>query len=774
MSGIKRIIPGLVAALVLLPAAGCAAVSTLGSPFAVARAEYNLLRKDNEEARRLAHEILARDPDNERARLVLGWSEYRFRDYGSARTAFAHVHAKLPDNAQAAIGLGWSNLHLGDPAAARRFFLEARGLTNEWDQMWDIADGLGWVAFTNGDMKAAVTHFSFEPVDLDTVKAESHDTWQLHYEYWAWQKEGLLGRGWVALWRDDLVAARDLFEKGIDQDADLFRLYDGLARVALFEGRNGEALRQTLIGIDKSGDDPDLILLLGAILERIADPKKSLRVYTRLAGRHSKVAAYHVGVGQSRLALGRLRGAERAFMEALKADSANVFAKVGLGKTLTRMNLLVDDGWTPYFAGDYEAALAIFQTRRDEAARTANPTAETGRGWALLSLGRAAEAGAAFRAALKIDRRFTLAKEGVDALRHHHFTLYLQAWTLSEAGKFMPARKQFLRARTLAPAKFQWQVDDGLAWLALYQKDLDGAEQAFRRILRRVPGAYMSRKGLGYVALKRGHYRRATENLLASLRQQSDQVELSYTYSSVLLLGAGEFDAARRILELGAKVYPASADIPFLLAKAYKGLGDAPTAARKAARSAKRRPAYIDPAFDDIGLEPAAVKDVYVTLANGLYFAGDNAGAVKRINDHVAAGGRDPAAYRIRGFALYRLGRYEDAAADLTMAAAQEPGNLAPVTELVPIPDTDQLWRIVYDARSTLAWSHYLRGDARRAVDGFVAVLRTNGKWIDAYTGLGYALLSLGDREGAVRSFRRALLISPGYPDAWQGLAKAR
>ena len=95
---------------------------------------------------------------------------------------------------------------------------------------------------------------------------------------------------------------------------------------------------------------------------------------------------------------------------------------------------------------------------------------------------------------------------------------------------------------------------------------------------------------------------------------------------------------------------------------------------------------------------------------------------------------------------------------------------------MVPIPGTDRRWRIVYNARSTLAWSHLRLGNAPQAAAEFREVLKTYPNWIDALTGLGYSLLSLGDRDGAIRSFRRALCISPAYPDAWQGLdlVKAR
>lgn len=160
-----------------------------------------------------------------------------------------------------------------------------------------------------------------------------------------------------------------------------------------------------------------------------------------------------------------------------------------------------------------------------------------------MSLGRNSEATQAFQEALRIDPNFDIAKEGAEALTQPHRTLYLQSWTLAEAGKFERAKRQFLRAREQAPARFQWKIDDGLAWLKLYQKDLENAEDAFRRILQKCPGAYLSRKGLGYVALERDDFSVAAQHIFTSVYQELEQVLTSYTVPAVRFLAAEQFDA---------------------------------------------------------------------------------------------------------------------------------------------------------------------------------------------------------------------------------------
>ncbi|MFQ5618895.1 MAG: tetratricopeptide repeat protein, partial [Rhodospirillales bacterium] len=743
-----------------------AGAGPLGDVVALSRAETKMVEDEYAEARRIAREVLSRRPEHTRALRIVAWSEYRLGNFRAAQEAFGRLEELDPRHVDAPIGLGWTSFKLGDLNDAESHFLKAKDLPTEYFEEWDINDGLGWIAYARGNLDQAEAYFRYTP--QPEIYNNNVD--------WGWQKDSLVGRGMVALARSQLADARDLFAEGVRQDPAYFRPYDGLARGALLERRYEAALRHALAGLDRVRYHAGLFFLLEAILEKLDAPERSARIYAELAERHPDVPAYRNGVGKSQLALGRLKEAEASYVASLKADPDNPRAKEGLVLARARMNKFVADGWTRYFEGDYEGALAAFRAKRAQAAGADNPAAETGRGWALLALGRIPEAGKAFAAAVRIDPHFAAARDGIEALAQPHLKLYEQAWALAEAGKFERARRQFLRAGKHAPADFLWKIDDGQAWLAFYKKDFKKAERAFTDILRKSPNAYLSRKGLGYIALKRGQYAVAKTHLLAALNQSPKQVLTSYTFPAVHLLAARQYKTALAILELGEKTYPQSADIQFLLAKAYKGLKDHARAAAKAVKSATLAPVYIHPAFDDIGLKPSTVTDAYLAMARGLFFAGDTEGTRKRVEAYFKAGGKDPEGFRLRGFVSFRQGRFREANADLKLAAPHEPEALSPVTQVVPIPGTDRRWQIVYNARSTLAWSHLRLGNARRAAAEFRKVLKTYPNWIDALTGLGYSLLALGDREGAVRSFRRALVISPAYPDAWQGLdlVKAR
>ena len=769
LPGVDRLtVLGVGLAVALGGLAGC---GETGGFFTVLNAEQQLVYKDYRKARELAKVALSRDDINPRALMAFGWSEFKLGNYRSALTAFQKAESIENDDSEypPKAGIAWSHFKLGNLKAAEAWFLKAKAKPRHYFEVWDIKDGLGWIAYARGELDSAQKYFSWRPHMCQET------FWDVCGGFdWGWQKDSLVGRGLIAANRNQLAKAREIFSEGIAKDPDYFRNYDGVARTAFLEGRDEEALKHALEAAERVEYDEGLAYLIDAILQKIGVPNRSVQVFSNLANRSERPTGYHAFLGRTQLRIGRLQEAEASFVKALELNPSDDWVKSDLAQVRRRLNQPVTDGWRRYFDGDYEGALAIFQAKLRLTRQDGNAAADTGRAWALLSLGRIPDARDAFQEALKIDSNFDSAKEGMEATTAPHLILYAQGWALAEAGKFSRARAQFERTKTHAPDDFMWKAHDGLAWVSLYQKDTDKAEAAFQRILDEYPGAYLSRKGLGYVTLKRDDYLAAAEHLLASFSQEQDQILASYTFPTLGFLKARQFALALKILEIGDKAHPNSADIQFLLAKAHKGLNNLQLAAASAIQSAIRAPVYINPVFEELALDPGAVKDAYLALAEGLYLSGDNIGAIRRVEKYISAGGNDPRAHRLRGFALFREKRYKEAIPDLVRSAELEPNDLRPVSEVIPIPGASYPWKIDYDARSTLAWTYYRLGNAREAAVWFRRVAKTNPTWIDTLTGLGYSLLSLGDKEGALRNFQKAILVSPGYPDAWNGLGLVR
>ncbi|OHC66882.1 MAG: hypothetical protein A2040_19070 [Rhodocyclales bacterium GWA2_65_19] len=480
------------------------------------------------------------------------------------------------------------------------------------------------------------------------------------------------------------------------------------------------------------------------------------------------------GLGWVHLGSGQLGEAEKNFKSALKAIPYHASAQSGLANIQYRKTELVKEGWAAYFKGDYLKALAAFEAKAAAAVNAKNPASEDGRGWTLLAMGETRSAANAFDKALKIDPDYYSAQSGRIAARRAELVLYQQAWGHLEAGQFEQARAKFESARKESPAEFAWLVDDGLAWLALYKKDYDGAEKAFQAIVAKTPGAYLSHKGLGYVAVERKQFPAAAKSLATAFSLAPYQGVSSYLSSALKMLDAKAYVQAKEVLGAGEMAYPYSSDIQYLLARAMIGLGDVEAAGRKAAAAAALAPTYIEPAFDRLNLPPKAAREALASLGWGLYFAGDHANAIKRFDAALRAGATDPNISRGKGFALFRQGKYRDAVPLLEVAMKQEPGKLLPIVEVVPIPGTKESWTIEYTAGSTLAWAHYRLGSNAKADELFAEAISANPFAIDALTGRGYTRLALKDANSAQTYFERALKISPAYPDARQGLAAVK
>jgi tetratricopeptide (TPR) repeat protein len=704
------------------------------------------------EARATARVILRGQSDDAGALSILGWSAYQLGRYEEAQDAFSAIVQRYPESSDALMGLGWSSFKLGDLDQAEKHF-QAAAIYAYGDQLYGVADGLGWIAFTRGQYSQAEAHFM--------EYSEERRAGRIHHD-------GRLGRAWIAMARGDLDAARTILDSALEAQPDYFRLQDGLGRLALLRGNYTEAADRAMAGLRLVRFNKDLFLLLDAVLKVGFTPAQAAARYRQLITAFPEVAEYYNGLGWAELRGARYMEAEANFLIAIQLYRDYGWAMDGLARAQAAMHAPLARAWKLYEQGDYESALAAFDAHRASAG--ANPAVDTGRGWSLLALGKVAAAKAAFDAALAVDRNFELAERGSKAAGDGYRTAYLLGWDQAEAKRYAKARAQFQRARAAAPKEDYWKIDEGLAWVDLFEGKLDIAEAEFRKLLAARPDAPLTLKGLGYVAFERKQYDAAVASLMASYRIDGKQVAASYYGPADKLNDAGRYREALDVLDAGAQAHIENAGILFQMARARAGLGDGRRALALAQRAISLAPAAIDGVFDKLHLPKAELAELQLNLAWGLYFAHDNAGAVKRFEQHIANRGANPVASRGRAFALFRLKRYDEAMPELERAMALEPAPLTPMREVVPIPGTGLTWPIDYDARSTLAWTYYRQGNAQAAANTFRTVVANHPGWIDGWTGLGYALAKVGDREGAHKNFRHALMLSPGYPDAWQGI----
>lgn len=171
--------------------------------------------------------------------------------------------------------------------------------------------------------------------------------------------------------------------------------------------------------------------------------------------------------------------------------------------------------------------------------------------------------------------------------------------------------------------------------------------------------------------------------------------------------------------------------------------------------------------------EATYAQDIRYQLAWELYFENENERALRIISDYFNYGGTSYHAYRCEAFALFRMGRYEEAVRKMERILGESPSvAIIPITEELAFGSDKQKKRvIVYNVSSTLAWTYYYLGHQDKARALFSTLISSSPEWVDVLIGLGYVKIADGDNKGAELQFNKALEIYPNYPDALYGLS---
>jgi len=482
----------------------------------------------------------------------------------------------------------------------------------------------------------------------------------------------------------------------------------------------------------------------------------------------------HTGLGYLALSEDRVGDAEFQFMAALKIIPSYAVALSGLSTLKFQQTKIVSDGWNSYWKGDYESALQLCSDQLGPAAESKNAAAEDCRGWSLLSLGRYDDAKEAFESALKIDPGFFYSSSGLIASHQAGMSRYKESWKLIRAGRWADAASLLEEARSEINVSQVWLIDDASAWIKFYKKEYDLAKAMFSAIVLDHPLAYLSHNGLGYIAVEQGKHEEAISHLTTSISIAPYQPISPYLIPVAKLLDAEKFQGADSILGLAERAWPLSADIKFLRARASQGLGNSEALERLVLGAAGLAPVPMSKILGTFKISHEAQIKLDIILAWGLYFSGYNEDAVMHFDKYLEAGGDDPGARRGKGFAVFRLGRYDDAIATLSDVIQFETSNqLQPIVEYIAIPGTDTKWPLSYNAGSTLAWALLRQGSYPESEQAFRSVLEKWPFWIDALTGLGYCLEAQGSKVESLKKFKAALQLSPTYPDALKGYALA-
>ncbi len=132
-------------------------------------------------------------------------------------------------------------------------------------------------------------------------------------------------------------------------------------------------------------------------------------------------------------------------------------------------------------------------------------------------------------------------------------------------------------------------------------------------------------------------------------------------------------------------------------------------------------------------------------------------------------------ALRGQAYSLYKLKQFHLALLQLPkVIKLEQQHTIAPAEDDVPVPGTNSLQPVQYNAQSLMAWSYYYIGQPKTAQHIFYQVLDQYPHWPNALTGLGYTAIARHQRALAQSSFHEATRYFPAYPYAIKGLAEAQ
>src|SRR3990172_1881157 len=351
-------------------------------------------------AREAAHKVLAKKKDDKDALTALGWAEFSLGNYTAAREAFAKLERLDPKSADALLGLGWVHVKLVKYPEAEAYLKKADDRVETW-QRYQVADTRGWMALHRGALQKAASLFAGAAGLLVSGRPEPDDP--------------MVGLGWVALKRNDLAAARRRFREGLERNAfGCFYCYDGLARVALAEGKIDEALKHAVAGAQRARHNGGLVALVDALLLRKQDPARSIKVYKDLAKAHKQDALYVARLGWAQLAANDPKEARASFTRALKLAPEHPDAVAGLRQIKALDRRIVGEAWEYYARGEYKRVLAVCDGKREEARKQGNAAAEDCRGGGLLGVGGGGGAGGVVWGGASDRQRLFLCAERAD------------------------------------------------------------------------------------------------------------------------------------------------------------------------------------------------------------------------------------------------------------------------------------------------------------------------------------------------------------------------
>lgn len=692
--------------------------------------------------------VLKRDPGNPEIHHQLGLA---WREKGDLDVAVREFETSLRLDPEYRDGYYVLGQTLRQMAPARR----STGASGETQRL--IGDGI--TAGKAGDMRGAIAHLT-KAVQLSPGVAEAH--FHLGAALWySGEKARAVDELDAAMrlnpasaeayalralaYRDanDLESASRMLQRAIAIQPQFQAGYFDLGVVFLRLSDFPHALGQFEAGLNvpaAAGPPPDLDLAvreLGAAtgLSRSAEAHAILARMLGLAGADSKavLAELHEAVrlrpdfaeaynqtGLVHLQAGDDAQAIAAFRQAIQIRPDYADAHANLGATLTptdagesvrelqkavelqpgllkaQFNLAIAYGSSPR----YGPAKEIEQLRKVLAMDANHPRAEFALGKALVRSGKVQEAVPHLERAVKAEPQFGEAQ-------------YQLGLALARTGRGEEGAELVRKGRAMVAASQSQQLaalDLAEGKAALARGEYDHAAGVFRRVLREHPG------------LAEAHYQ-----LGVTLDRRGDHPGAAASYRAALAADPGRQDAQQALARAVEPAPALAADDPQRVAELESYFRE-------------RKFSAVQPLLE------AYVREL-PSSTWGWYALGYSLFAQQKIGESISALAKslsldvtNAEAHKVLGRDLMMIGRFDAAQKEFELAEKYDPKSAENPFNLGRLYSIQDLW-----------------APARAA---FERAVGRDGAYMEAYDGLGFALEALGEDEGAVAAYRKAIQLN--------------
>ena len=528
-------------------------------------------------------------------------------------------------------------------------------------------------------------------------------------------------------------AAGTAYRKALELDARGVEPRLGLARLALAQNKDDEALNQLQAAIKQHPDQPAAVLLLAMVADRRGRYDLSIPVLEAATKDTGTQGGVSVVLAQHYLKAGRYDDAIKLTTDLIARDSA------ANGARLTRAQASL---------AKRDAAAAL---RDAQDAAKGNPKSGTAqiliaRAYALQ--GKSAEAQAAYREALRVEPGLQSAETELAAV----------------SGKPMEATAQAKQVDDLRAAiqrdPRNAALRETLARTLLVAGKTADAQAELKALLDVVPGHVTGNLMMASILQASGKPDDAATYLRAALRSNSSQLEANVAMARYLQ-SKGRREEAATHLQNALRVNPDLADVKLMLATTYAGMGRRPEALRLVQEVEKAAPTSPEPLVLKGSLllgqrEPRPAVEAFnaalklkpdsVPALRGLGMAYDQlkepARAIEQYRKALAIAPKDAITLNNLAWLLSEDPRKLDEALPLAARAVEV------------APDVPSMI-------DTLGWIHYRRGSYPEAEKALVRAADREPRNALMQYHLGMTYYRLGKKNEAASALKRAAQLDP-------------